>query len=89
MAEVVIATHVVEAVQCLAITVAGQDRYESLQPRAADGFYARRKTARPKLSFAIAMKDGRPFAFAGLWEGWKDPESGDWLRTCTIITCKP
>jgi hypothetical protein len=33
-----------------------------------------------------AMKDGRPFTFAGLWEGWKDPESGEWLRTCTIIT---
>jgi putative SOS response-associated peptidase YedK len=37
----------------------------------ADGFYGRRKTARPKLPFAIAMKDGRPFTFAGLWEGWK------------------
>jgi putative SOS response-associated peptidase YedK len=32
------------------------------------------------------MKDGRPFTFAGLWENWKDPESGEWLRTCTIIT---
>jgi putative SOS response-associated peptidase YedK len=29
-------------------------------------------------------KDGRPFTFAGLWENWKDPESGEWLRTCTI-----
>ena len=25
-----------------------------------------RKTAKPKLPFAIAMKDGRPFTFAGL-----------------------
>jgi putative SOS response-associated peptidase YedK len=39
--------------------------------------------------FAIAMKDRRPFTFAGLWENWKDPESGEWLRTCTIITGKP
>jgi putative SOS response-associated peptidase YedK len=39
--------------------------------------------------FAIAMKDGRPFTFAGLWEEWKDPESGEWLRTCTIITGEP
>jgi len=30
-------------------------------------------------SLAIAMKDGRPFTFAGLWENWKDPESGEWL----------
>ena len=35
------------------------------------------------------MKDGRPFTFAGLWENWKDPESGEWLRTCTIITGEP
>jgi len=35
------------------------------------------------------MKPVRPFAFAGLWEGWKDPESGEWLRTCTIITGEP
>jgi putative SOS response-associated peptidase YedK len=55
----------------------------------ADGFYEWRKTAKPKLPFAIAMKDGRPFTFAGLWENWKDPESGEWLRTCTIITGEP
>ena len=55
----------------------------------ADGFYEWRKTAKPKLPYAIAMKDGRPFTFAGLWENWRDPESGEWLRTCTIITGEP
>jgi putative SOS response-associated peptidase YedK len=35
------------------------------------------------------MKDGRPFTFAGLWENWRDPESAEWLRTCTIITGEP
>jgi putative SOS response-associated peptidase YedK len=30
----------------------------------ADGFYEWRKTAKPKLPFAIAMKDGHPFTFA-------------------------
>jgi hypothetical protein len=32
--------------------------------------------------------DGRwaPFTLAGLWENWKDPESGDWVRTFTTIT---
>jgi putative SOS response-associated peptidase YedK len=35
------------------------------------------------------MKDGRPFVFAGLWEGWKPPQSEDWIRTCTIITGEP
>jgi hypothetical protein len=35
------------------------------------------------------MKDGRPFTFAGLWENWKDPQTDEWLRTCTIITGEP
>ena len=55
----------------------------------ADGFFEWRKTAKPKLPFAIGMKEGRPFTLAGLWENWRDPESGEWLRTCTIITGEP
>jgi putative SOS response-associated peptidase YedK len=26
---------------------------------------------------------------AGLWENWKDPETEEWIRTCTIITGEP
>jgi putative SOS response-associated peptidase YedK len=51
----------------------------------ADGFYEWRKTVKPKLPFAIAMKDARPFTFARLSRK-KEPESGQWLRTCAIIT---
>ena len=36
----------------------------------------------------IRRKDGELFAFAGLWEEWKQPD-GTPLRTCTIITCAP
>jgi putative SOS response-associated peptidase YedK len=28
------------------------------------------------------------FAFAGLWDGWKDP-SGSWIKTCSILTSTP
>jgi putative SOS response-associated peptidase YedK len=35
------------------------------------------------------MKDGSGFVFAGLWEGWQNPETKQWLRTCTIITGQP
>jgi putative SOS response-associated peptidase YedK len=28
------------------------------------------------------------FAFAGLWDGWKDPK-GNWIRTCSILTTTP
>ena len=32
------------------------------------------------------MKDGAPFGVAGLWENWKDPASGEWIRAFTVIT---
>jgi hypothetical protein len=32
------------------------------------------------------MKDGSPFGLGGLWENWKDPTSGEWIRTFAIIT---
>lgn len=53
-----------------------------------DAFYEWRKDADPKAPkqpFAIRMAAGQPFAFAGLWEGWKDAD-GHWLKTTTIIT---
>jgi putative SOS response-associated peptidase YedK len=44
------------------------------------------KGARAKQPFAVAMKDRAPFALGGLWENWRDPQSGEWVRTVTIIT---
>ena len=32
------------------------------------------------------MKDDSPFGLGGLWENWKDPTSGEWVRTFAIIT---
>src|SRR5215469_149568 len=32
------------------------------------------------------MKDGAPFGIAGIWENWKEPTSGEWIRTFAIIT---
>jgi putative SOS response-associated peptidase YedK len=37
----------------------------------------------------IPYEDDAPFVFAGFWEGWKDPSTNEWLRTCTIITGEP
>jgi putative SOS response-associated peptidase YedK len=31
---------------------------------------------------------GQLFAFAGLWDRWKDP-SGNWIKTCSILTTTP
>jgi putative SOS response-associated peptidase YedK len=44
------------------------------------------KGARAKQPFAVAMKDRSPFGIAGLWENWRHPQSGEWIRTFTIIT---
>ncbi len=32
------------------------------------------------------MKDCSPFGLAGLWENWKDPATGEWVRTFAVIT---
>jgi putative SOS response-associated peptidase YedK len=55
----------------------------------ADGFYEWTKADKargiPATPHYFRMKDGSPFAFAGLWEIWESPE-GDLLKSCTIIT---
>ena len=53
-----------------------------------DGFFEWRaiKGARAKQPYAIAMKDGSPFGLAGLWENWKNPNTGEWERTFAIVT---
>jgi putative SOS response-associated peptidase YedK len=32
------------------------------------------------------MKDGYPFGLGGIWENWKEPISGEWIRTFAINT---
>jgi len=53
-----------------------------------DGFYEWQAQGRRKQPWCIRMQDGRPFAFAGLWERWADPE-GRAIESCTIITTAP
>ena len=51
----------------------------------ADGFYEWQRTNGAKQPYYIHMEDGRPFAFAGLWESWDKGGEGE-VRTCTILT---
>jgi len=53
-----------------------------------DGFFEWKaiKGQKAKQPYAIAMKDGAPFGLAGIWENWKEPASGEWIRTFAIIT---
>ncbi len=54
----------------------------------ADGFYEWKKTEKTKQPYCFEINDGELFAFAGLWEGWKDP-NGTWIKTCSILTTTP
>src|SRR3954469_13737498 len=52
----------------------------------ADGFYEwKQGGGKRKQPFAIRLKDGSPFAFAGLWERW-EAEDGRPVETCAILT---
>jgi len=56
----------------------------------ADGFYEWKKVdAKNRQPYAFMMRDDRPFAFAGLWDAWKDPSNGEWLQSYSIVTTFP
>lgn len=53
----------------------------------ASGFY---EWSGPKGAWQlhyVTGVDGMPMSFAGLWERWQDPESGEQRLSATIIVC--
>jgi putative SOS response-associated peptidase YedK len=54
----------------------------------ADGFYEWQRKGAVKQPFCFEVSDGELFAFAGLWDRWKDP-SGQWIKSCSILTTTP
>jgi len=54
----------------------------------ADGFYEWSRTGKTKQPFCFEVNDGELFAFAGIWDRWKDP-SGQWVKSCSILTTTP
>jgi putative SOS response-associated peptidase YedK len=50
---------------------------------AADGFYEWKRLERTKQPYFIRLKEGQPFAFAGLWERWE--REGHLIESCAII----
>jgi putative SOS response-associated peptidase YedK len=52
----------------------------------AGAFYEWRHVDGTKQPYAVARADGAPLALAGLWEGWRDPTSGEILRSFVIVT---
>jgi putative SOS response-associated peptidase YedK len=54
-----------------------------------DNFYEWQKTATGKQPYAIGLKGGGLMALAGLWENWRDPSSGERVRSFAIVTTEP
>jgi putative SOS response-associated peptidase YedK len=66
---------------------------EALQKRrcliVADGFFEWKRVQSGKQPWYFRVRDGEPFAFAGLWEAWRPPEGGKPLLTCAMLTVAP
>ena len=54
-----------------------------------DSFYEWKREGTLRQPYRVVRDDGRPLALAGLWAGWKDPDSGLVRRTFTIVTTTP
>jgi putative SOS response-associated peptidase YedK len=54
----------------------------------ADGFYEWSRTGEAKQPYCFEVNEGKLFAFAGIWDRWKDP-SGSWVKSCSILTTTP
>ena len=55
----------------------------------ANGFYewskADKAGGRAAIPHLFELRNGGPFAMAGLWESWRSPE-GEMVKSCTIVT---
>ena len=50
----------------------------------ADGFYEWVRTGKTKQPYCFEVNAGELFAFAGIWDRWKDA-NGNWVETCSIL----
>jgi putative SOS response-associated peptidase YedK len=54
----------------------------------ADGFYEWQRNGKAKQPYCFELTDGEIFAFAGLWDKWRNPQ-GELIESCTILTTAP
>ena len=52
----------------------------------AHGFFEWHAEGERKTAYYIKRKDDKPFAFAGLYEDWFNPETGEIINTYSVIT---
>jgi putative SOS response-associated peptidase YedK len=54
----------------------------------ADGFYEWKRSGKAKQPYCFEINRGELFAFAGIWDCWKDP-NGKTVQTCSVLTTTP
>ena len=54
----------------------------------ADGFYEWKKQGKARQPYCFALRNDDVFAFAGIWDRWKDPQ-GQPIETFSILTTTP
>jgi len=54
----------------------------------ADGFYEWKRAGKFRQPYMFEVGEGELFAFAGLWDQWKNP-TGKIIESCTILTTMP
>jgi putative SOS response-associated peptidase YedK len=52
----------------------------------ADGFYEWDRVGGSKQPYLLRPPEDGVLAMAGLWSAWKDPETGLWVPSATVIT---
>jgi putative SOS response-associated peptidase YedK len=55
----------------------------------ASGYYEWKRLKGRKQPYYFRMQDGKPFAFAGLWEAWRSDAGARPLLTCCLFTVPP
>lgn len=54
----------------------------------ADGFFEWRHINNRSYSYYIRLVDHKPFALAGIWDRWQNPDSGINVETFSVITTR-
>src|ERR1700722_15039161 len=65
-----------------------RDSLKSRRCLPADGFYEWQRTGKTKQPYCFEVGEGEFFAFAGLWDRWKD-RTGNTIKSCSILTTIP
>jgi putative SOS response-associated peptidase YedK len=66
-------------------------RYSIISKRClilADGFFEWRHENKKTFPYYTRLKNKAPFAFAGIWDTWKNPETREEVKTYSLMTTK-